>query len=226
MTRARASRTAALLIAASAVSCSTWAAGGHHGVDDATILPQGECEQETWFTRQVGGDRLLHAGFNCRVGPVELGIAAEHPRAVADSGTGWNAEAKWAAEVAAGVSVGIDLQPVWQPGQRPRFVGTRAVAIATWVARPELALHLNVGRDFLRSATNVPRHGVGADWTPLERWTFTAERYLQDRTQQLRAGVRWEAGRLWKVDFSRAQRLHGPAPSNWTIGLTLDFGEE
>jgi hypothetical protein len=203
-----------------------FAAGGHHAVDDATILPHGECEQETWFTRNTGGDRLLHAGFNCRVGPVELGIAGEHARGGGGSANAWNAEAKWATEIAQGVSIGLDLQPVWNSGQRPRYDGTRVVALATWVARPELALHLNLGRDFMRSAANLPRNGIGLDWTPVERWTFTAERYAQERAHQVRAGVRWEAGRTWKVDFSRAQRLSGPVPSSWTIGLTLDFGEE
>ena len=40
----------------------------------------------------------------------------------------------------------------------------------------------------------------------------------------MRAGVRWQAGEAWSIDFSRAQRLAGPAASNWTLGVNVEFG--
>jgi hypothetical protein len=203
------------------------AAGGHHSVDDATILPRGECEQESWFSREQGNTRALHAGVNCRLGPVELGVAGEHARGGGqDSETAWNAEVKWAHEIADGFSVGLDLQPVWQAHQRPRHAATRFAALATWSPNPELAVHLNLGRDFVRGGPDLAHHGVGVDWTPIPRWTFTGERFIEERTHFLRAGVRWAGGRLWTLDFSRAQRLSGPSPSNWTIGLTFDLDDD
>jgi hypothetical protein len=200
------------------------AAGGHHSVDDANILDRGKCEQAGWFTHDDAGGNLLHAGLNCRVGPVQLGLAGEHARASDSSATAWNVEAKWAHEVAAGFKVGLDVQPVWQTDQHPRFQATRLATLATWSPRPTLAVHLNLGRDFVRSGPDLARDGVGVDWTVQPAWMLTAERFLQDRTHFVRAGVRWEGGRSWKLDFSRAQRLAGPSPSNWTVGLTYEFG--
>jgi hypothetical protein len=203
------------------------AAGGHHSVDDANILPRGECEQESWFSREQGNTRVLHAGVNCRVGPVELGLAGEHARGGGDgSATAWNVEVKWAHELAEGLNIGFDLQPVWQPRQRPRFEATRFAALATWVPHAAWGVHLNIGRDFVRSGSDMARYGIGVDWAPVNRWTLTAERFLEEHTHFLRAGVRWAGGQLWTLDFSRAQRLSGPAPSNWTIGVTFDLDDD
>lgn len=202
------------------------AAGGHHAVEDAIILPRGECEQESWFSREDGGVRQLHAGLNCRVGPVELGVAGEHTRSDDPSETAWQVEVKWAHEVAENISIGFDLEPVWQAHQSPRFEGTRFAALATWTPTTTLALHVNLGRDFFRSGPDLPHHGVGLDWKPLPAWTLTGERFIEDSTHFFRAGVRWEAGRLWTIDISRAQRLSGPSPSNWTIGLSIDLDDD
>lgn len=101
------------------------AAGGHHDVDDAAILPPGACEQESWFGRADGGRQRLHAGLNCRAGPVELGVAGEHRRKGGlPAETFWGLEAKWARELAGGLAVGLALQPApassWpRAGPRP-----------------------------------------------------------------------------------------------------------
>src|SRR3954468_6880711 len=107
-----------------AAAGNAWAAGGHHAVDDAALLPRGECEQETWYSRAQGGERLLHAGIDCRVGPVQLGAAAEHARESEGSATTWNVEVKWAREIADRFSVGLDVQPTWQAHRSPRFAAT------------------------------------------------------------------------------------------------------
>jgi hypothetical protein len=162
----------------------------------------------------------------CRVGPVELGVAAEHSRGEEASGTAWNLELKWAREVVEGFSVGFDVAPVWRAQARPRLEATRFAALATWTPNPTLALHLNLGRDFVHGGTDLAHHGVGLDWTLVPRWTVTVERFLEERTHFARAGIRWAGGHIWTVDFSRAQRLSGPGASNWTIGLTLDLDED
>jgi hypothetical protein len=40
----------------------------------------------------------------------------------------------------------------------------------------------------------------------------------------VRAGLRWFATELWTFDVSRAQRLHGPGESTWTVGVTRRIG--
>jgi hypothetical protein len=208
-------------------ACAARAAGGHHDVDDASILPRGECGQETWLARADGGQQRLHAGVNCRVGPVELGLAGEHRRkGEPGSVTFWALEGKWARELAEGFSVGFDLQPVFQANAHPHYAGLSAYAIATWSPHPALAVHANYGRDFEHRADDQPRGGVAFEWQPVPRWSFVAERYREQATHFVRAGARWAAGRSWTLDFSRAQRIAGPLPSTWTLGINFDLDDD
>jgi hypothetical protein len=202
------------------------AAGGHHAVDDAEILKRGDCEGEGWFTRARGGERLLHSGLQCRVGPVELGAAAEYGRADGASQTGWALELKWAREVADGFSLGISVAPSWQAHVRPRHDRTTLNGLASWAPHEQWAFHANLGREFNRGGQDEARYGVAAEWKPRPGWSLLAERYREEATHFVRAGVRWEAGRRWTIDFSRAQRLSGVAPSNWTVGLTIDLDDD
>jgi hypothetical protein len=206
----------ALLVAAQAQ-----AAGGHHAVDDAAILEPGQCELESWFSR-ARGERSLHAGAGCRVGPLELGLAADHARpSGAGSQTGWGLQAKWATEVADGFSVGVAVSPAWAAHARPRLQGFTLAGLATWQARETLALHLNLGRDFVHRGSDDDRYGIAAEWAPAKAWSLVGERYREEGTHFVRAGVRWAGGEHWSVDLSRAHRLHGPNPSHWTLGATL-----
>lgn len=198
------------------------AADGHHAVDDATILDQGQCKIEGWLTGG-GGERLLHAGAACRVGPLDLAAAAEYARPGGGSETGWSLQAKWATELTSGFSVGLLVTPAWHAHVRPRSQGTTVSGLGTW-ARDELALHLNVGRDFVHGAADESRYGLAAEWAPLAAWSFVAERYRAGQAHFVRAGARWALGAGWSVDLSRARRLAGPGPSNWTFGATREFG--
>lgn len=200
------------------------AAGGHHAVDDAAILAPGECELESWFTRAQGGERVLHAGAGCRLGPIELGLSGDHARSGGGSETGWGLEAKWAVDVADGVSVGLSVQPRLLPRQRPRYAATGFVALASWAPRDDLAFHLNIGRDFVHGGADTARGGIAAEWAAAAGWSLLAERYVEDRTHFLRAGVRWAASPRWSVDLSRAHRISGPSPAGWTLGATFAFG--
>lgn len=219
--RSRARGLAAL--AALCACAAARSAGGHFSVDDAGLLEPGECEQESWASRYAGGARLLHAGANCRVGPVEIGGAGEAARDDGRFATQWNLEVKWARELAEPWSVGLDLQPTWTQHAGPRY-GTRFNAIATWQAAPGLAVNLNAGRDWWNGARNLARGGLAAEWQAIASWTLIAERYLESETHFLRLGARWDGGRAWNVDLSYAQRLAGPVPSSWSLGLTLPLG--
>lgn len=218
--KAMAATAACLLMAAG----TAWAAGGHHAVDDAAILPPGGCEQESWFTTAPGGERLLHAGGGCRVGPIELGVAGELARGGGASATAWTVQGKWAAEVADGVGLGLSVQPVLQPRQRPRYAGTTLSALASWTPRDDLAFHVNLGRDFVNRGPDTARSGIAAEWAPVARWWVMAERYLEERTHFVRAGLRFTSDSRWSLDFSRAHRLSGPQASSWTLGLGFEFG--
>lgn len=220
MTAPRMLRSTVLALATAVSAGAAWAAGGHHAVDDAAILEPGQCELEGWFTRARGGERALHAGAGCRVGPVELGAASDHARLGGESQTGWSAQAKWAHELAPGFSAGLSLAAGWQARARPRHQGVALAALATWLPSEGLALHLNLGRDFVHHGTDLDRAGVAIEWQPRAGWTLMAERYLEERTHFVRAGLRWAIDERWSVDASRAHRLSGPGASNWTFGLT------
>ena len=202
------------------------AAGGHHAIDDAVLLEAGQCEAESWLSHAPGGGRLLHAGGSCRVGPVQLGGAGEHVRTSGNpSQTAWGLEAKWAHAVGEKLSIGALLQPAWQAHVSPRYQGVAFIALATWTPAENLALHANLGRDFVHGDRDRNRGGVAIEWSPVQRWTLVAERYREQDTHFARAGARWQAGERWSVDLGRAQRLSGPAPSTWTLGFTRVFGD-
>ncbi|HSH90538.1 MAG TPA: hypothetical protein VK996_11185 [Ramlibacter sp.] len=208
-----------------AASCGgAIAAGGHHAVDDASILEPGVCELESWFTRSHGGERLLHAGAGCRVGPVELGVAGEYARQGGASQAGYALQAKWAAGIAEGLSVGASLTPATQAHVRPRYQGTTVSALVTWAAQERVALHANIGRDFVHRGADQNRSGVSAEWTIREGWSLVGERYYENRTHYARAGARWAISEKWSADLSRAQRLRGPGESSWTLGMSWLFG--
>jgi hypothetical protein len=199
------------------------AAGGHHAVDDAAILDPGLCKLEGWWTAARGGERLLHAGGGCRVGPVELNAAGEHSRADGSSETGSGLQAKWATELAPGFSAGLSLAVGWQAHVRPRYQGSTLSTLFTWAVRDDLSLHLNLGRDFVHRDADQNRGGVSAEWKAHPDWSVVAERYLEGGTHFVRGGVRWAVTDGWSIDLSRAHRLHGPGDSNWTLGTTWQF---
>jgi hypothetical protein len=211
---------AALGLALAMTGGAAWAAGGHHAVDDAAILEPGQCEAEGWFGRSRGGEKALHVGAGCRVGPVELGVAGDYARFEGESSTGWSAQAKWAHEIAPGFSAGLALAGGWQARARPRYQGVTLTALATWIPREDMALHLNLGRDFVHREADLNRSGLSFEWQPRAGWTLMAERYVEERTHFVRAGIRWAINEHWSVDASRAHRLRGPGESNWTVGLT------
>lgn len=201
------------------------AAGGYHGVDDAAILERGECEVESWVTYASRADRLLHVGGQCGVGGVEIGIAVEPATQDGARSDVFQAQVKWAGEIARDVSVGLSLTPRWDTRMRPRFQGATVTAMLAWVLNERWQLHANVGRDYVRGA-NMARSGVEADWTaPDNRFMLTVERYVEDGTHFARAGARWFTNDRWALDAGRAQRLRGPRPSAWTIGFTRAFSK-
>lgn len=212
-----------LWVAAIATGGGACAAGGHHALDDANMVDPGACELEGWLTGARAGERLLHAGAACRVGPIEVGLAAERLRQDGAGETAWQAQLKWATEVAPNLHAGFSITPAWQ-ARRPRYEGVTALGLATWTPRDDWAVHANLGRDIARSGPGENRGGVSAEWLPGGGWSFTVERYREQGTHFARAGARRSIDDQWTLDLSRAQRLHGPAPSTWTLGVLRRFG--
>lgn len=214
----------ALMFACGALAAPTaMAAGGHHALDDAVIVEPGACQVEGWLTRADAHQRLVHAGGACRIGPVELGVGADHARAGDSSGTGYQLQAKWAMEVLPGLNAGLSVAGGWAAHARPRHQVTTVAGLLTWFPRDDLAFHLNLGRDFARNDGDQDRSGAALDWTVRPGWSLTAERFVEGGSQFARAGVRWAITEAWSVDLSRAQRLRGPGASNWTLGATWQF---
>lgn len=90
--------------------------------------------------------------------------------------------------------------------------------------RDDVALHLNVGRDFAHRAPDQCRSGISAEWSPRPGWSLVGERYREAGAHFVRAGLRWAASDAWSVDLSRAHLLRGPGESNWTLGTNWQFG--
>jgi hypothetical protein len=215
--------TACVLLAALFSLATAHAAGGHHAVDDAAILEPGTCQLEGWWTAARGGGKTVHAGAGCRVGPVELSAAADYGRDSGTSQTASGLQAKWATELLPGFSAGLSLAPGWQAHVRPRYQASTLAALFSWAPRDDLALHLNLGRDFVHGGADQDRAGINVEWTVLPGWSLAAERYLEAGTHLVRGGVRWNITDGWSVDLSRAQRLKGPGTSTWTLGTTWEF---
>ncbi len=199
------------------------AAGGHHALDDAVILEPGTCQVESWLTRSDDHQRRLHAGTGCRVGPLEIGVAAEHARQADTGDTSYGLQAKWATELLPGLRAGLSLSTGWQAHVRPRYQGSSLSGLVSWFPVNDLALHLNLGRDFVRGDADQDRSGLSVEWTARPGWSITGERYLEAQAHFVRAGLRWAISEAWSVDLSRAQRLRGPGESTWTVGATWQF---
>lgn len=203
------------------------AAGGHHAVDDATMIEPGQCEFETWLDRaRRGGRTLLHAGAGCRVGPVELGLGWDRERtAVASTSTGLSPQLKWTTQVAPQWSTGIVLWSTWRQGgdSRAGYQGSTLLVPVTWQPAPSLAVHLNAGRDFNRTGPDGHRAGAALEWTPVTSWSLVGERYREGGASFWRLGTRWAPSATWSLDLSRASALAGDTPQWWTLGLKLAF---
>lgn len=213
---------ASIAAASLLVTSPARAAGGHHAVDDAAILDPGQCQLETWFDRTQGGNaNLLHAGPACRMGPTELGLNLDSPRAAGDGRTNASGlQAKWAWPLSDSAHVAAVVSTAWQD-KAPRHPGSTLLVPLTWQVTDALQFHVNAGRDFLRDAPDAARGGVALEWLAMPAWSFVAERFRESQADRWRLGARRMLGNA-SVDLSRAQGLDGAA-SSWTLGLTWLF---
>jgi hypothetical protein len=199
------------------------AAGGHFGVDDATILDVGQCQVETWWERGDRAASLLHVGPACRVGPFELGVNADRIQ-LRDGGpqTPVGPQIKWATPVGDRVSVGFVALAGWQ-GSAPHYAGaTLYAALSVRVASPLLA-NVNLGRDWFQDERTWPRGGVSLEWQAAPEWVIIGERFRQAGGDFARLGLRWQESKVLGFDLSRARGVASTPGGSWTIGVNWAF---
>ena len=214
-------------MAAAALVLPAQAAGGHHAVDDANMLDEGQCKLEVWTERESGGGRtLLHGGPGCRVGPVELDLNVDREKFTGMEGaTSFSPQIKWATDVNEQLAVGLVVGSRFN-NQSPRYASTSVYLPVTWRAAETVSVHANWGRDFQRTGPNQARAGVALEWAPVADWSFIAERFLQSGSHSARAGLRWAFKPGLSLDLSRA-RTFGEAGPGWTtVGINWQFGGE
>lgn len=220
--------THSLVLAASLLASAAQAAGGHHAIDDAAILNDGQCSLETWGERQTGGGRsLAHVGPSCRVGPVELSLNIDQEMFSGQAHTAVLApQLKWAANVSDAVSVGLVASTSYSTTPSTRHTANTLLVPLTWRATPTLSAHANWERDFVLAQPNTPRSGVALEWAPLARWSFVAERFVQSDTSNARLGARWAVTPGLNLDISHARTLGASAGGRvrWvTVGVNWEF---
>lgn len=207
-----------------AIVTTAHAAGGHHAVDDANLLDDGQCKLEVWTERETGGSRTLaHAGPGCRVGPVELDLNIDRQKFAARAGTtSFSPQVKWATGLNDQVNMGLVVGSSFS-SQSPRYTSSTVYIPLTWHATDALLAHVNWGRDFQRNGPNQARGGLALEWTASTDWSFVAERFLQSGANSARIGARWALMPGVSLDVSRASTL-GPAGPVWaTVGVNWQF---
>lgn len=201
---------------------SSRAAGGHHAVDDASILDPGQCQVELW-AEQSSQRELQHVGPACRVAGVELALNLERSALGAASVAGSGAaQVKWAADVQPGLALGVIWAAGWQ-GAAARFTGHTLLLPMSWSPREDLDLHVNVGRELRPHAADVQRLGAALEWRPSAHWQTLVEWWRDGAGPQARVGGRYAVSGAVSVDLSRAESLRGARAGWWTVGLNWVF---
>ena len=208
----------------SVVSLSAQAVGGHHGVDDASMLDAGKCKLEGWAERETGGARTLqHLSAGCRVGPVELGLNLDNEKqATTDAVTSFGPQIKWAYALNDVLSLGAVASAKFN-SQSPRYASSTLVIPLSWRASETLSAHVNYGRNILRGGVGQPRGGVSLEWVPISDVSLVAERFREAANNSTRLGARYALTPDIKLDISRARSLHAGGVSWWAAGVTWEF---
>ena len=198
------------------------AAGGHHAVDDASLLEAGQCQIETW-AEQGQGVRRQHVGPACRLNDVELGLNLDRdaPRGEAPQRM-VGAQLKWASELQPGLSWGAVWSATWQSAA-PHLAGQALLFPLTWSPREDLSVHVNVGRDFHRRAPDHGRYGLALEWQPHPRWQGVVEHWDDGLRTRHRVGLRHVVNEAVSVDLSRARSQGLPREAWWSLGLNWVF---
>lgn len=184
------------------------AAGGHHDVDDATVLDAGHCLVEAWAMQWHGpSSQLQHLGSACHLAGVEWGMNLDRLRDGQHDTELIGPQAKLAWELLPQrLSLGASLGVSWRSRGDGRALIGAALPLTLWLG-PDgaLQLHANLGQDRDPAAGVFRRLGIAADWSVNTRWVLTAERRFQFGAALSRAGLRFNLDALSSLDLSLAR---------------------
>ena len=181
------------------------AAGGHHEVDDATVLDPGRCQVEAWaIDGRQPALRALHLGSACRFGPIEWGLGLDGLRQGGKGATSAGPQLKWVSElIPQRLAVGFVTGTTWQLHGKALAVTTTYVPMTAWLGPGgSLQLHANLGQDREAGVGVRRRWGVAMDWSVDDKLLLTAERRSQLAQALTRCGARWNLTPLSSLDFS------------------------
>ena len=193
-------------------------AGGHHAVDDATLVDEGFCQVETWREYEHGRT-LLHEGPACRIGNTEVGLNFDQQgsRNGADR-RGQGAQVKFATAFEGPLNVAVVLGAYrWTD---PDLSSVSLLVPVTWQITPSLAAHINWGRSWNRNSRDYAQEGLALEWTANAQWQLLAEWFSPGPASYRRAGIRYVINEAWAWDVSYATSRGVPW---WTTGLTWTF---
>lgn len=222
----RPARAALLALACALPAPWTVAAGGHFEVDDAAIVNEGRCQVEVWkihAARNTGGDSP-HIGPACRVGAFELGLNLDHRHDQTGVVRTAGPSVKWVVDplvsrLSAGLAyaVAFDLRPGGKP------IHSMIVPLTLFPSE-RLQVHANVGGDWGGGVPSTKRVGVGAEWSPNDRFTLMAERILRLQDGISRVGARWMVNDDLGLDLSVA-RSSATGARIVTLGFNQEFAK-
>ncbi len=208
-----------------------FAAGGHHAVDDATILEPGQCGLELWAERSnLDRRQLQHAGFACHILGAEVEMNAGRETATTARTLHLHgAQLKWATALQPQLAIGLVGALGWQD-QTPRLQQS-FLAPLTWTPREDLALHLNVGRTLLKRAPDRTLRGAALEWQAAPAWQLLAEVFHDGQRPLTRVGLRHTQSDRVTIDLSFAKASAAgtatarvPKEGWWTLGANWSFG--
>lgn len=208
-----------------------FAAGGHHAVDDASILEPGRCGLELWAERSnLDRRQLQHAGLACHLLGLEAEINADRETArAAPSLHLHGAQLKWATALQPHLAIGLVGAVGWQD-QAPRSQQSLLVPLS-WTPREDLAFHLNVGRTLLKGSPGRTSRGAAVEWQAAPSWQWLAEVFHDGQRPLTRLGLRRSLDERLTLDLSFARATAGgtatarlPKEDWWTVGANWSFG--
>ena len=216
------------LLAGLLLPAPTFAAGGHHAVDDAAIVESGQCNLELWAERSnLDHRQLQHAGLGCNLlgAEAELNVDRETARS-ASSLHLHGVQLKWATGLTPQLAIGLVTALGWQD-QAPRSQQSLLVPL-TWTPREDLAFHVNVGRTLRKGADDLTQRGIAAEWQVTPDWQALAEHFHDGQRPLTRLGLRRTLSDRLTLDLSFARTTataHAPKEGWWTVGANWTFGQ-